>query len=69
MSNNKTKHALDLYIIFSFTCIILYTVASILLALTTGLELDTLTTCVFACFGGEILACAVIKRFKLKEKE
>lgn len=63
----KLSHALDKYIVFSFACIIIYTVVSIVLAIKTGMTLDVLTTCVYACFGGEILACAMIKRFKLKE--
>lgn len=63
----KLKHSLDRYIIFSFGCIIMYTIISILLLIKTGLTNDTLTTCVFSVFGGEILACAMIKRFKLKE--
>lgn len=64
----KLRHTLDLYIIFSFACVILYTIVSFFFTYHTGITLDTLTTCVFACFGGEILCCAVIKRFKLKEE-
>lgn len=67
-SDKKLMHTLDLYIIFSFACIIIYTIVSFILVIRTGMSLDTLTTCVFACFGGEILACAMIKRFKLKEE-
>ena len=63
----KLNHALDRYIIFSFACIIIYTVVSFILVIKTGMTLDVLTTCVFTFFGGEILACAMIKRFKLKE--
>lgn len=64
----KLRHSLDAYIIFSFTCVILYTIVSFVFTYCTGITLDTLTTCVFATFGGEILCCAVIKRFKLKEE-
>lgn len=63
----KLNSKLDHYIIFSFSCVIIYTIVSIVLAVNTGMQLDTLTTCVFACFGGELLACAMIKRFKLKD--
>lgn len=63
----KLNSKLDRYIIFSFSCVIIYTIVSIVLAIHTGMQLDTLTTCVFACFGGELLACAMIKRFKLKD--
>lgn len=64
----KMMGMLDRYIIFSFFCVIVYAVVSIVLAVRTGMILDTLTTCVFSLFGGEILACAMIKRFKLKEE-
>lgn len=68
IEEKKLKHSLDRYIIFSFTCIILYIIVSIILLIMTGMTMDTLTTCVFGVFGGEILACAMIKRFKLKEE-
>lgn len=68
IQEKKLRHALDRYIIFSFICIIIYTIVSIIIAVRTGMTMDTLTTCVFACFGGEILACAMIKKFKLKEE-
>jgi hypothetical protein len=68
MKKNKKLSGLDKYIIFSFVCIITYTVVSIVLALKTEMELGTLTTCFFACFGGEILSCAMIKRLKLKNE-
>lgn len=67
--NEKKKlHGLDRYIIFSFSCVIIYTIANMILTVCTGEGMDTLTTCFYACFGGEILACAVIKRYKLKEE-
>lgn len=68
VEEKKLNHALDRYIIFCFASIILYTIVSFILVIKTGMSLDTLTTCVFAVFGGEILACAMIKRFKLKEE-
>ena len=63
----KIKISLDIYIIFSIICVIIYTAISIFLVVKTGMSLDTLTTCFFAFFGGEVFACAMIKRFKLKE--
>lgn len=56
---------LDKYVIFSITLLLLFTAAEMILSLYTGTH-DTLTTCFFACFGGEILSCALIKIFKLK---
>lgn len=65
----KIQHSLDKYIVFSFIVVIVYTIAQFILAMITGLILDTLTTCIFSLFGGEILCCAMIKRFKLKEEK
>jgi preprotein translocase subunit SecY len=59
---------LDKYIIFSFTCVIVYIVVNIIITVYSDHEMDTLTGCVFAFFGGEVLSCAMIKRFKLKEE-
>lgn len=67
VAEKKLSKSLDKYIIFSFSCIILYTIVNILLALRTGMEMSVLTSCIFAFFGGEILSCAMIKKFKLKE--
>lgn len=61
--------SLSAYVIFSISMLIVYTVAELVLASVTGSTNDTLTTCFFACFGGEILTCALIKIYKLKEKK
>lgn len=66
-NEKKLQHALDKYIVFSFAVVIIYTIFQFVLAIFTGISLDTLTTCVFGLFGGEILCCAMIKRYKLKE--
>ena len=57
---------LDYYVIFSITVLLVFTIVEMAMSHYTGTH-DTLTTCVFACFGGEILSCALIKVFKLKE--
>lgn len=62
----KRLPALDKYVIFSFTCLLIFTVAEIILQAVTGTSQDTLITCFFGCFGGELLLCAMIKRLKLK---
>lgn len=62
----KSNHSLTLYVAFSITVLIIYTIVEQVLSSMTGLSHDTLTTCVFAAFGGEILSCALIKIFKLK---
>ena len=59
-------HALDIYVIFSIAVLLIYTCVA-LWASFQGVTNDTLTTCVFGVWGGEILSCALIKIFKLKE--
>ena len=57
------------FIIFSFAMTILYTVIAIVFQAVTGETLsDTLTTCYFSLWGGEVLSCALIKVFKLKKE-
>lgn len=63
----KKPKSLTLYVIFSITAIIAYTIVEQIISTNTGISHDTLTTCFYACFGGEILCCALIKIFKLKE--
>lgn len=65
----KKLKGLDKYIIFSFAAIIAYTIAQTALRIQTGVTDDTLTTCFFGVFGGEVLVCALIKRLKLKREE
>lgn len=60
------KHSLDRYVVFSIAMLIIYTIVAIWASFK-GVQYDTLTTCFYACFGGEILSCALIKIYKLKE--
>lgn len=60
---------LDLYVIFSIAMMIIYTIVSQVIAVIAGVYLDTLTTCFFGFFGGEIVTCALIKIFKLTEEK
>ncbi len=46
--------------------LIAYTIAEMLLSSVCGISNDTLTTCFFGVFGGEVLMCALIKIFKLR---
>lgn len=74
MSNNqKTKNqytpSLTLYVAFSILVLLVYTVVEQVLSTISGISHDTLTTCFYACFGGEILCCALIKIFKLKTQD
>lgn len=62
----KRMKGLDKYVVFCFVSIIIYTIAQTVVTIRTGVESSTLTTCFFSVFGGEVLICALIKRFKLK---
>lgn len=66
-SKKKKIKALDLYVIFSIVLLIIYTVVSQIIATKYGIMLDTLTTCFFGFFGGEIVTCGLIKIFKLRD--
>lgn len=66
-SNNKKISALDKYVIFSISILLIFCIAEFITSSITGQTHDTLTTVFYACFGGEILSCALIKIFKLKE--
>lgn len=64
----KKLSALDKYVIFSLTAIVIFTIIAIVYQWTSDVELSsTLITCFFACFGGELLSLAMIKRLKLKK--
>lgn len=65
----KNVHSLDVYVTFSILSLIAYTIISQIIAIYNGVILDTLTTCFFGFFGGEIVTCGLIKIFKLKDKE
>ena len=70
LEEEKTIHSLTLYVVFSVMALIIYTIVEQVLSAITGFSNDTLTTCFFAAFGGEILMAGLIKIFKLKtEKE
>lgn len=63
----KKVPALDKYVIFSLSALILFTITTIVYQFYTKEELSsTLITCFFAAFGGELLMLAMIKRLKLK---
>lgn len=68
MRNRRRRtRTLDKYVIFSITILLIFTVSQMVCTAITGIEQSTLITCFFACFGGELFLCAMIKRLKLKE--
>ena len=70
MSNRKRKTpALDRYVRFSLSAIIIFTIVAVVYQFISGQVLsDTLVTCFFAAFAGELLMLCLIKRLKLKEE-
>lgn len=64
-SKFKNVHSLDVYVTFSILSLIVYTIISQYISIYYGVVLDTLTTCFFGFFGGEIVTCGLIKIFKL----
>lgn len=65
---NITENTLLKFIILSYINVTIYTIVAILFQLITHEEISsTLTTCFFLAWSGEVLSCAVIKVFKLKE--
>lgn len=62
----KKVSALDKYVVFSIGITILYTIVEFVFSTITGTSHDTLTTCVYAFFAGEIVTSGLIKIFKLK---
>lgn len=65
----KKLSDLDKYLIFSFSVLIVYTIVEFIVSTVTTISHDTLTTCLYAAFGGETVLCALIKRLKLKRGE
>ena len=54
------------YVVFSICFVILYTITEFVISTITGISHDTLTTCVYGFFGGEVVTCGLIKIFKLR---
>lgn len=65
---SKTTRSLTRYVVFSIFILLIYTaIALYFLWLEKPLDPE-LTTGVFSFFGGEIVMCALIKLFKLKNE-
>lgn len=65
----KFEWKLEDYVLFSIVVMLLYSIIEMSVSSITNVSHDTLTTCFFAFFGGEITICGLIKIFKLKEKK
>ena len=66
-THNEIPHSLTLYVVFSILVVLIYTIIEFIVATVTNISHDTLTTCVYGFFAGEVVVCGLIKIFKLKE--
>lgn len=64
-----TLKDLTKYVIVSIVIVIIYSIAEFITSTITGISHDTLTTCIYAFFGGEIVTCGLIKIFKLRRND
>lgn len=62
-------NTLTKFVIFSLTMVIAFTIAMIIVFCKYQAIPDSLVPYFFAVFGGEILSCALLKIFKLKENQ
>lgn len=68
-TTNDVPKSLTLYVVFSILVILIFTIVELIISTISGINHDTLITCFFGVFGGEILCCALIKIFKLKKED
>lgn len=67
---NKLKRKINnlplaIYVTFSITFVIIYTIAEFIVSTRSGVSHDVLTECVYKFFVGEVVVCGLIKIFKL----
>lgn len=65
----KNKSKLSKFVILCISVLIIFTITELVVSCVTSYSHDTLTTCVFGTFGGEMLMCCVIKVFNIKKGE
>ena len=65
----KKLNRLDKYVIFSIGVLLAYIITEMIVSTISGVLHDQLSVIVGASFGGEILSCALIKIFKLREED
>ena len=69
MRRRRENHSLTLYVVFSIAVALIYTIAEFVFSITAGVSHDTLTTCVYGFFAGEVVVCGLIKIFKIKRSD
>lgn len=68
IGRHRRVPSLTKYVVFSISVLIVYVIAEMIVSTVTGVSHPDLTTLIGSTFGGEILFCALIKIFKLKEE-
>ena len=68
IARHKRTPSLTKYVVFSITVLLVYVVAEMIVSTVTGVSHPDLSTLIGSTFGGEILFCALIKIFKLREE-
>lgn len=68
VGRHKRIPSLTKYVVFSIVILIAYIVTEMIVSTRFGMSHPDLTTLVGSTFGGEILFCALIKIFKLREE-
>lgn len=64
----KKISSLTIFVVFSIAALIIYTIIDKVIFVKLGISDATLTTCFFGFFGGEVVTCALIKIFKIKNE-
>lgn len=64
----KKTPSLTKYVIFSISIVLIYSIVEMIISTITGISHDTLTSCVYGFFAGEVVVCALIKIFKIKKE-
>ena len=65
----KRLNGLDVYVIFSISVVLIYTIAEFITSTITGIEKSTLSTCVYGFFAGEIVTAGLIRIFKIRHND
>ena len=69
ISKTKKLAKLTKFLLASIGIILIYSTLEFIFKLITGIDHDTLTTCIFAFFGTELASCTLVKIFNIiKEK-
>ena len=65
----KKLNGLDIYVIFALSTLLIYSIVEFIVSSIIGWEHTALTAMLGGVLGGEVLSCALIKIFKLREED